>query len=352
MTSFAPTSISSSFTNYLFKDCLNYSIILSSASTTISDYAFAYCSSLKSITIPETVLSIGEYAFYKCSSLEGVAVPSSVTSVGKSAFYGCSSAKEITLPNDIEVINTHTFYDCSSLESIQIPANTTIIENYAFAKCYALETIEIPNQVSSIGYFAFSDCSELTNITLGIRVESIGQCAFKNCSRLTSIVIPNNVTSIGTNLFNGCAALEEVTVPFLGLKATTKSYSSDTLFGTFFGTVVDNNATAFTSVKQSSSVYQIPKSLTKVTIIGNMLFYRSFQNCEMLSEIIIGDGVTEIHQEVFSGCSNLNNITFIDTTSNWLKDNENIGPMSATDTNANATLLCSNANSIFTKESN
>ena len=43
-----------------------------SACKSISEYAFGYCSSLTSITIPESVTSIGDEAFYRCSSLEAV----------------------------------------------------------------------------------------------------------------------------------------------------------------------------------------------------------------------------------------------------------------------------------------
>lgn len=35
----------------------------------IGDLAFLWCSSLTSITIPDSVTSIGEFAFYACSSL-------------------------------------------------------------------------------------------------------------------------------------------------------------------------------------------------------------------------------------------------------------------------------------------
>ena len=53
----------------------------------ISYEAFAGCSNLGSITIPDGVTTIGDNAFNDCSSLATITIPDSVTSIGSSAFY-------------------------------------------------------------------------------------------------------------------------------------------------------------------------------------------------------------------------------------------------------------------------
>ena len=90
---------------------------------------------------------------------------------------------------------------------------------------------------------------------------------------MIEVVIPDSVTSIGLGAFEGCDSLTSITIPFVGEKADG---SGETHFGYIFGA---SNIT--------SSDYDIPKSLKNV---------------------IIGDGVTNIRENAFSGCGNLDSI--------------------------------------------
>ena len=96
------------------------------------------------ITIPETitvdeevynVTSIGKYAFANCTSLTSVTIPNSVTCIGEDAFYGCTSLPSITIPNSVTSIGNGAFQYCSSLTSVTISNSVTSIGEGAFPHC-------------------------------------------------------------------------------------------------------------------------------------------------------------------------------------------------------------------------
>ena len=197
--------------------------------TSIGKSAFEDCSSLTSVTIPNSVTSIGEWAFYNCSGLTSITIPNSVTSIGGWAFYGCSGLTSITIPNSVTSIGNSAFRACSGLTSVTIPNSVTSIGSSAFSGCSGLTSVTIPNSMTSIGDYAFYNCSGLTSVTIPNSVTSIGECAFYDCSGLTSITIPNSVTSIGSLAFNGCTNLERICMfPRIAISCEKNVFSETT----------------------------------------------------------------------------------------------------------------------------
>ena len=140
----------------------------------IGSSAFHYCSSLTSITIPNSVTSIGDYAFSLCRSLTSITIPNSVTSIGTNAFQNCSALTSITIPNSVTSIGIHAFGGCSSLTSVTIPNSVTSIGERAFARCSSLTSVTnyatTPQEIDD--YSTFDDVDKSTCI-LYVPLESI-----------------------------------------------------------------------------------------------------------------------------------------------------------------------------------
>lgn len=233
----------------------------------IASFVFKGCTSLESITIPNSVICINRGAFYGCTSLTSVTFEagSQLTTIGINAFWGCDSLVSITIPDRVTTIGAGAFVRCTSLTSVVISDSVTYIGESAFSGCTSLTSIEIPDSVTSIDYDAFSGCTGLTSIDIPDSVTSIGNSAFYECTGLTSIKIPDSVTSIYSNAFSGCTGLTSVT---LG---------------------------------------------NGVTRIYDEVFYK----CTGLTSITILDSVTSIGKAAFYGCRSLTSMTFEGTVDQW-----------------------------------
>ena len=230
--------------------------------TTIGNYAFAYCTSLTSVNIPDSVTTIGHYAFAYCYSLTSVNIPDSVTKIGICAFDNCDSLTSVNIPDSVTTIGDGAFYYCERLICVNIPDSVTTIGDHAFRDCTSLSSVNIPDSVTTIGYTAFYDCTSLISVTIG-----------------------DSVTSIGEGAFAVCRSLKE----FKGKYATEDGRSL----------IVDNTIIAYANA--SGTTYTIPDS---VTAIGNC----AFLSCDSLTIVNIPDSVTTIGDSAFEDCSSLTSV--------------------------------------------
>ena len=296
--------------------------------TSIGYVAFENCTSLTSITIPNSVTSIGELAFYDCTSLTSITIPNSVTSIGYFAFCDCTSLASITIPNSVTSIGEYAFSGCTSLTSITIPDSVTEIGYGTFENCTSLASITIPDSVTEIGSGAFfntawydnqpdgvvyvgkvlykykGEMPQNTTITVKDGTKGIGDYAFSGCTNLTSITIPDSVTSIGDWTFENCTSLANIYVD-------SKNESYTEIDGVLFDKEVKTLVCC--PAGKNSSSYSIPDS---VTSIG----YGAFWGCTSLASITIPDSVTEIGYAAFRHCTSLTSIT-IPASVKYIDDN-------------------------------
>ena len=280
------TSIESS----AFSGCSSVtSITIGSGVTTIGSSAFSGCGSLTSVAIPDSVTSIGDDAFSGCVNLTNITIGDGITSIGDHAFSGYGKLTSVTIGNGVKSIGKYAFYDCGNLASVKIGSGVKTIGEQAFFGCGSLKSITIPSNVESIGPYAFSYCENLKSLTLSDNLSSIGVYAFKKCTSLESVVLPDSLKSISEGAFSDCSGLKSVTI---GNGATTIGEQA------FF------YCDGLKSVTMGNSV----------TTIGN----NAFSWCRSLTSITLSKSITSIGAYAFSGAS-LSVVNYDGTVGQWEK---------------------------------
>ena len=138
-------------------DGINYSVVA------IDNAAFAYCTNLTSVIIPNSVNDIGYEAFAN-SSITNINIPDNVESIGHRAFEECQALTTITIGKGLKKIGENAFNNCSNLKSVTIDANAIVSADYytpSQSLCCIfgshVEEFIIGESVTKIGKYALAE---------------------------------------------------------------------------------------------------------------------------------------------------------------------------------------------------
>lgn len=221
------------------------------AVTAIGNYAFAECTRLSDVKLPDTLDTIGGGAFSDCTALEDIELPMGLLSVGQSAFIN-TGLKRIIIPSSVQDIGYSAFgYNISKQGGEEYAVNgfTIIGEQGSAAATYSTdsdsdydyhnefifmtpETYEESKEMEGVekkfegdieyavidGHAVILGCSSadadlvIPDKLDGCDVTSIYTTAFSNCLS-SSIKLPETITEVRKGGFYGCQNLKNLTLP-------------------------------------------------------------------------------------------------------------------------------------------
>lgn len=292
--------------------------------SSIAANAFRDCGKLKSVTIPDSLVSIDEQAFLGCTKLNSfqvsaehpvfayslgllinkedmtlirytgkggtcevywgirnigkgafeyskvtsVILPDSVTSIGPQAFLCCSNLSSITIPNTVTSIGSQCFYLCKGLKSISLPAGLTDIDHGIFGWCTNLKSIEI------------DPANPVYEMKDGMLIDKKNQKLVYLLNAIKGICeVPDGIREIAPRAFEANNNLKEIIFP---------------------GSVENIQSEAIEYCKSLTSV-KLPDGINEINAY-------MFSNCPKLTSLVIPDGVTWISVGAFEGCKGLKEV--------------------------------------------
>lgn len=317
----------------------------------IGNYAFYFCSSMKSITIPNNVpfTTIGTYAFAYCYSLKHITYPNGITTIGQ--LQSDCSLISISLPKTITaIVGSCISNSLSALKTFIIPSDSfvpdsayrggqnstlmtlmrlivphqniievktpntlkfsgmTTIPNECFGSILTLLSVNIPETITSIGSYAFYNCQNLQEVILPNTISTLNSYTFSYCYSLNKINIPSNVTTLGSGLFHSCYSLQEIDLP----ESITTIQNS--VFNSCYSLQQINIPANVTSIGNSAFGYCYSLSEINIPVNVTSIGSSTFTYCYSLSEITIPTNVTSIGSSAFAYCYGLKEIHMLPTT--------------------------------------
>jgi hypothetical protein len=307
---------------------------------TIGRAAFANCTALQSIEIPEGITALGNAAFRYCSQLKTVQIPEGLTAIGESALASCPQLELTELPTTLNTIGQQAF-EKSKIAFSTIPSSVTTIGEGAFAST-TFDT-RVTNFIwpasAALPLRAFEE-SSIPSITISEGITTLPYNCFYNCQSLREITLPKSLTSIGSGALQSTPALAKINISGIDFWCSLNRYAnvfSDNTYLYIDGTPVTSITIPATVTTIPQYSFQGYKKLTDVkmsstvTEIGNYAFsdcsissidipnsvksigYNAFRNCKSLTSINIPSSVTQIQSYTFSGCDLLTAIDLPNT---------------------------------------
>jgi len=182
-----------------------------------------------------------------------------------------------------------------------------------------IRIVTINNSITKIGSRCFNDCKNLTNIAMPESLTIIGHEVFYDCRKLFSINIGRNVTSIGSAAFNG-SSIDKIIIKDLSSWCNINFY--DNWFTSYDLYLNDELITELIIPDGIESIKKYAftgcNSIKKVTISNSVTSIGrwAFMYCDNIESIDIPNSVLNIEENAFGYCPKLTTITIPNSVTN------------------------------------
>lgn len=181
--------------------------------TKIGNFAFANCTNLKSIVIPDTVTEIGSDAFYNCSSMTNIKLSTKIKQISYEMFHSCRTLEELNIPEGVTYIGAGGIANCSALKKLSIPSTLTSISDNVFYGSNSIEEINIKSGAGFVYengmlinsnrtniYYLSESAVNVETFTVPQGITALGANLLRN-NKIKKVVIPSSVNYIGVDFF-------------------------------------------------------------------------------------------------------------------------------------------------------
>lgn len=332
--------------------------------------SFRNCENLEDVNVGENVSEIPEYFIYGCTSVDSISIPESVKRIGMKAFEGTGyyNSAENWENNSLYIGRNLIRVDEKYSGSYAVKPDTLVVADRAFENCARVTEVSIPDSVITLGEYSFANCAKLNDVYFNAADCQFAYCAFADTgvknfyiandvktlpayllsgsTGIKSLMIPESVDTIGEYALDVSGTLAEIvfyrngrmnidgplydylrnykTVVYCRENSFIHSFAEmDALPYCLFNEVNGNfkikndvleyydGESEFVYVGSASKIgygaFEDNETVKSVELASNVtrIFSAAFKNCTNLEKIIIPASVSSIGSDAFEGCENL-----------------------------------------------
>lgn len=284
-----------------FKGCRASKIILNDGLEEIGNNAFENTSKLKTIKIPNSVLTLGEELF-SLSNVYSIEIGTGINNLPYHFVNNCDNLNNIIIPGNVKKISMLAFYESQGLYNVTLEEGVEEIEYGGFANC-GCTNVSLPTSLRKIGSEAFTRNLFLENITIPEGVEELGDGVFYACGYLKTLSLPSTLKKIGVSVVAYCNYLNTISLP--------NSCQDFEIVNNVLYSKDKTRLLAFPGDHASFS-YVVPEGVTTID-------REAFSGVRRLNELSLPSSLKFIGSYCFRETTQLNEISYNGTVIDWAK---------------------------------